>query len=102
MTTTTDDDRIASRAREIGARESERLLERTPRSAALYQRATQSLPAGVTSNFQAHDPYPVYLDHGLGECEFPREELVLGRLGRLYVLGPEVSLPADDVLCLFG
>jgi len=66
VTTTTDDDRIASRAREIGARETERLLERTPRSAALYQRATQSLPAGVTSNFQAHDPYPVYLDHGLG------------------------------------
>jgi glutamate-1-semialdehyde 2,1-aminomutase len=61
-----DIDRISARAKDIAARETERLLDRTPASAALFRRAARSLPAGVTSNFQAHDPYPVYLDRGLG------------------------------------
>jgi glutamate-1-semialdehyde 2,1-aminomutase len=59
-------ERITSRAREIGERELARLLERTPASARLYERAMRSLPGGVTSNFQAGDPYPVYLSRGQG------------------------------------
>jgi glutamate-1-semialdehyde 2,1-aminomutase len=61
-----DAERITERAREIAAIEGKHLLERTPGSAALYQRALKSLPAGVTSNFQAGDPYPIYLDRGEG------------------------------------
>src|SRR5262245_15826492 len=59
-------ERLIERAREISERENARLLERTPGSAALYERAVRSLPNGVTSNFQAHDPYPVYLTRGEG------------------------------------
>ena len=66
MTISTDTDRILARAREIADREGARLLERTPGSAALYERASRVLPNGVSSNFQANDPYPVYLARGLG------------------------------------
>jgi glutamate-1-semialdehyde 2,1-aminomutase len=61
-----DTERITARAKEIGAEEEKRLLERTPRSAALFERAARVLPQGVSSNFQAGDPYPVYLARGLG------------------------------------
>jgi glutamate-1-semialdehyde 2,1-aminomutase len=60
------DERIGPRAREIAAREQERLLERTPSSAKLFDRAVRSLPMGVASTFQAADPYPVYLERGAG------------------------------------
>src|SRR5213592_5051549 len=42
------------------------MLERTPASAKLHQRAVRSLPKGVASNFQANDPYPLYLARGKG------------------------------------
>ena len=61
-----DVERLKARAGEIGQTEAERLLERTPGSKALYERAVKVLPRGVASNFQANDPYPVYLDHGQG------------------------------------
>jgi glutamate-1-semialdehyde 2,1-aminomutase len=60
------DDVITARAQEIGARESKRLLERTPRSGELFQRAIRSLPLGVASSFQANDPYPLYVARGQG------------------------------------
>src|SRR4029079_713125 len=43
-----------------------RLLERSPGSAELHTRAMRSLPNGVASNFQAGDPYPIYLSHAKG------------------------------------
>jgi len=61
-----DIERLKTRAKEIEARESERLLERTTASGKLYERAVKSLPLGVTSSFQTHDPYPIYGDHGKG------------------------------------
>src|SRR5215210_7435311 len=39
---------------------------RTPKSHALYERAEKSMPFGVTSSFQAGDPYPIYLTEGAG------------------------------------
>ena len=39
---------------------------RTPKSAALFERAEKSMPFGVTSSFQAGDPYPLYLRSGRG------------------------------------
>ena len=39
---------------------------KTPKSKALYERAVRSMPAGVTSTFQSGEPYPIYLDRGLG------------------------------------
>jgi glutamate-1-semialdehyde 2,1-aminomutase len=61
-----DVERLDRRAAEIAERENGRLIERTPGSAKLHERALRSLPNGVASNFQAHDPYPVYLERGRG------------------------------------
>ena len=61
-----DVERLNARAAEIADRETKIWLERTPGSAALYQRAVKVMPAGVASNFQGNDPYPVYLKAGKG------------------------------------
>jgi glutamate-1-semialdehyde 2,1-aminomutase len=60
------DDPITSRAREIQGREQQRLMEATGGSAGLYRRAVRSMPLGVASTFQANDPYPIYLERGMG------------------------------------
>jgi glutamate-1-semialdehyde 2,1-aminomutase len=66
VVSTAGDDPITRRAREVLAAERARLLERTPASRALYERASRVMPLGVASSFQAAEPYPVYLSHGLG------------------------------------
>ncbi len=38
----------------------------TTRSAALYERALQILPGGVSRNAALHDPHPLYVDRGEG------------------------------------
>src|SRR2546426_1024723 len=66
MSVDTETQRLTARAQEIAARETKSLLDRTLASAKLYERAVRVLPKGVASNFQANDPYPIYLDHGRG------------------------------------
>ena len=44
----------------------EKLLERTPASASLFERAARILPFGVASSFQKGSPYPIYVSHGRG------------------------------------
>ncbi len=61
-----DLDRLKARAAEIAEKETKVWLGRTQASEKLYERATKTLPNGVVSNFQAGDPYPVYLAHGKG------------------------------------
>jgi glutamate-1-semialdehyde 2,1-aminomutase len=60
------EDLITARAEEIAAREAGRLLERTPGSKRLFDRAVRSLPLGVASSFHANDPYPIYARRGQG------------------------------------
>jgi glutamate-1-semialdehyde 2,1-aminomutase len=43
-----------------------RLNERTPRSAAMFERARVSLSGGVASSYQLRDPWPIYLASGEG------------------------------------
>ena len=62
----TDVERLKAKAAEIAEREGRRLLDRTPGSETLHERAVRSLPNGVASNFQAGDPYPTYLRRGQG------------------------------------
>jgi glutamate-1-semialdehyde 2,1-aminomutase len=66
MTAQADTERITARAREVEAREKDRLLERTPGSRVMFERAVRVMPLGVASTFQAGDPYPVYLSRGQG------------------------------------
>jgi glutamate-1-semialdehyde 2,1-aminomutase len=54
------------RIRELTAREADRLDARTGGSGALYERARQTLSAGVASSYQMRDPWPIYLDRGEG------------------------------------
>jgi glutamate-1-semialdehyde 2,1-aminomutase len=61
-----DVDRLKARAQEISDKENTRLLERTQGSNELFERAVNSMPGGVASNFQAGDPYPIYLKNGRG------------------------------------
>jgi glutamate-1-semialdehyde 2,1-aminomutase len=51
---------------ELMVREEKRLQAQTPKSAALYQRAKESLVRGVPSSYQVRDPYPIYFSHGKG------------------------------------
>jgi glutamate-1-semialdehyde 2,1-aminomutase len=61
-----DLERLKARAAEIVASENPKLFQRTSGSKTLYERALKSLPGGVSSNFQAGDPYPIYLERGRG------------------------------------
>jgi glutamate-1-semialdehyde 2,1-aminomutase len=64
VSTQVDVERLTARAREIAAAERARLLERTPASRSLFERARHSMPFGVGSSFQVGDPYPIYLREG--------------------------------------
>ncbi|MGH2401442.1 MAG: aspartate aminotransferase family protein [Candidatus Limnocylindria bacterium] len=55
-----------ARIAEIGAREEQAYRDRTRKSAALFERARQSLPLGVASSFQAYDPYPLFMGDARG------------------------------------
>ncbi|MDX6684948.1 MAG: glutamate-semialdehyde -aminomutase [Baekduia sp.] len=61
-TASLDRDRIAS----LTAQQRELLRERTRRSGEHFERARAVMPAGVPSQFQRNDPWPVYLDRGQG------------------------------------
>jgi glutamate-1-semialdehyde 2,1-aminomutase len=54
------------RVGELLERELAMLDERTPGSAAMYQRARRSLAGGVASSYQLRDPWPIYLQDGSG------------------------------------
>jgi glutamate-1-semialdehyde 2,1-aminomutase len=61
-TASIDRDRIAS----LTARQRELLRERTRASGEHFERAKAVMPAGVPSQFQCNDPWPVYLERGEG------------------------------------
>src|SRR5947199_4523960 len=54
------------RVLELIERERTALDERTQQSKAMYERARESLSAGVASSYQMRDPWPIYLTHGEG------------------------------------
>ncbi len=55
-----------ARVRSLIEREARRLDERTQGSAEMYERARRSLSGGVSSSYQARDPWPIYLSTGEG------------------------------------
>jgi glutamate-1-semialdehyde 2,1-aminomutase len=55
-----------ARLAEIGEREEAAYRARTRRSAALHERARESLPLGVASSFQTYDPYPLFMTDARG------------------------------------
>ena len=61
-TATIDRDRVAA----LTERQRTILRERTRRSGEHFERAKEVMPAGVPSQFQRNDPWPVYLERGEG------------------------------------
>ena len=57
-----DRERIA----ELTAREARKLDENTAGSGRMYERALKSLSGGVASSYQLRDPWPIYLERGVG------------------------------------
>ncbi len=55
-------DRIA----QLTKREREKLARRTPNSETYFQRAKDVMPNGVPSSFQSNDPWPTYIEKGVG------------------------------------
>ena len=55
-----------ARIAEIGEREEESYRQRTPKSAALFERASAAMPLGVASSFQAYAPYPLFMTDARG------------------------------------
>ncbi|MDQ3954675.1 MAG: aspartate aminotransferase family protein [Actinomycetota bacterium] len=55
---------LDARAKKLLDDEVGRYESRTPKSKELYDRAETAMPFGVTSSFQAGDPYPIYLERG--------------------------------------
>jgi glutamate-1-semialdehyde 2,1-aminomutase len=51
---------------ELTEREQRTLDERTPGSRELYERARKALAGGVASAYQRRDPWPIYLERGVG------------------------------------
>jgi glutamate-1-semialdehyde 2,1-aminomutase len=62
MTVTTASSTVAA----LTEREKGRLLERTKRSGEYFERARQVMPGGVPSSFQRNDPWPTYIERGVG------------------------------------
>ncbi len=54
------------RIKELTDRELAKLAERTPQSKQRYERAVKVMPGGVPSSFQENDPWPVYIEGGVG------------------------------------
>ncbi len=66
MTVTRERALDRDRLRRIGEREEAAYRARTPRSAALLERARRAMPLGVASSFQTYDPYPLFMTDARG------------------------------------
>ena len=54
------------RIQDLIEREERRLNDRTGASGEMYRRANQVLSAGVASSYQLREPWPIYLERGVG------------------------------------
>jgi glutamate-1-semialdehyde 2,1-aminomutase len=66
MATTATVELDRERIAELTARENARLDDTTPGSRDMYERARNTLSAGVASSYQVREPWPIYLSHGKG------------------------------------
>ncbi|MET0607620.1 MAG: aspartate aminotransferase family protein, partial [Gaiellaceae bacterium] len=66
MSTRTTVEIERARIAELTEREQRRLDESTPASRAMFERARQALAGGVASAYQTREPWPIYLERGVG------------------------------------
>jgi glutamate-1-semialdehyde 2,1-aminomutase len=56
----------SARIAELTEREQRRLDDSTPGSQAMFERARKALAGGVASAYQGREPWPIYLERGVG------------------------------------
>ncbi len=66
MATRTPIELDRGRIAELTAREAKRLDGNTAASGRMFERASRSLSGGVASSYQLRDPWPIYIDRGVG------------------------------------
>ena len=66
MATRTPIELDRARIAELTAREAKRLDGNTAASGRMFERASRSLSGGVASSYQLRDPWPIYIDRGVG------------------------------------
>ena len=66
MTTATPTKIDHSRVKELTHREEEALNAKTQKSKETYERAREHLSGGVASSYQLREPWPIYLERGVG------------------------------------
>src|SRR3954449_12417884 len=106
------------RIRDLTARETERLNERTPSSSEMFRRAHDVLSGGVASSYQLREPWPIYLEHGdgarvwdvdgnefydfhngFGSMVQGHAHPAIGRaIGERYVRGTHFAAPTEDAI----
>src|SRR5919198_5940292 len=66
MTTQATTELDRARIAELTEREQRRLDDSTPGSSAMFERARKALAGGVASAYQERQPWPIYLERGVG------------------------------------
>jgi glutamate-1-semialdehyde 2,1-aminomutase len=106
------------RLQELIEREERVLNERTTGSGEMFKRANQVLSAGVASSYQLRDPWPIYLERGVGPKVWDVDgnemwdfhngfgAMVQGHahpaigkaIGDRYALGTHFAAPTEDAI----
>ena len=107
-----------ARIAELTEREERRFEAQTPTSARMNERGRRTLPGGVPSSYQVHEPWPMYLSHGCGQYVWDVDgnrlrdfhnafgSMVQGHahpaiaraIGERATLGTHFAAPTEDVL----
>ncbi len=66
MSTSTATRLDRTRIQELTVREEERLNANTQKSKETFERASHHLSGGVASSYQLRDPWPIYMESGVG------------------------------------
>ena len=66
MSTATRTELDRTRIKELTLREEERLNSNTQKSKETFERAREHLSGGVASSYQLREPWPIYMESGVG------------------------------------
>ncbi|MBN1631461.1 MAG: aminotransferase class III-fold pyridoxal phosphate-dependent enzyme, partial [Thermoleophilia bacterium] len=106
----------SGRVAELTEREEKRLEQETLKSYEMFKRASKTLVNGVSSTYQARDPYPIYFTHGKGSkiysvdgheiCDFHNgfgcmvqghaHPAIVETIKKRSELGTQFALPTED------
>src|SRR5215468_10840291 len=99
MSTRTPVELDRARIAELTEREQRRLDESTPGSRAMFERARQALASGVASAYQTREPWPIYLERGVGSKPQGHAHPAITRaVTERMELGTHFAAPTEDAV----